>query len=173
MIRLVKIAVIFSVILGISQSLFAFSRIYLFPEAEVSGETFKMSDIAVIEGKDSTLLYDIDIPGIAEKNRLIDKREIHEIISGMGFSEFVIYGNGVRVSSSKIKEGFLKPEKDLTILKGDSVKVSVIKNGVLIEMQGESLSPGSIGESVKIRINKNKVLTGTVAGKGRVVLELK
>lgn len=173
MIRLVKIAAVFFIIFGISQSLYAFSRIYLLPEVEVGGADLKMSDIAVIEGKDSTLLYDIDISGIAEKKELIDKREIHGIITGMGFSGFVIYGNGVRISSSKITEDFVKSEKDLVIQKGDPVKISVIKNGVTVEMQGESLSPGAIGESVKVRINKNKVLTGTAANKGRVFLELK
>lgn len=173
MIRFVKIAAVFSIILGISQSLYAFSKIYLLPEVEVSGADLKMSDISVIEGKDSALLYDINISGIAEKKGIVDKREIHGIITGMGFSSFVIYGNGVRISSSKITEEFLKPEKNLVIQRGDPVKISVVKNGVTVEMQGKSLSSASIGERVKIRINKNKVLTGTAASKGQVFLELK
>lgn len=173
MIRFVKIAAVFCIIAGISQNLYAYSKIYLLPEVEVNGEVLRMSDIAVIEGNDSALLYEIEIPGIVEEKRIIDKREIHEIISKMGFSGFAIYGNGVSVNSSKIIEDLFKSEKDLVIKKGDSVKIAVIKNGVIIEMQGESLSPGSIGESVKVKLNRNKVLIGTVAGKGRIVLELK
>ncbi|MFA5518199.1 MAG: flagella basal body P-ring formation protein FlgA [Spirochaetota bacterium] len=173
MMRLVKIAVVFFIVFGISQSLYAFSKIYLLPEVEKSGADLKLSDIAIIEGKDSGLLSNIDISGIAEKKGLIDKREIHGIITDMGFSGFVIYGNGVRISNNKITEVFLKPEKDFIIQKGDPVKISVIKNGITVELQGKSLSSVSIGEGVKVRVNKNRVLTGTAASKGQVFLELK
>lgn len=67
MIRFVKIAAVFCIIAGISQNLYAYSKIYLLPEVEVNVEVLRMSDIAVIEGNDSALLYEIEIPGIVEE----------------------------------------------------------------------------------------------------------
>jgi hypothetical protein len=133
-----------------------------------------MSDIAIIEGPEAVSIYDLEIPDAYVKAAgIIDKSDIYKIISNSGYSGFVIFGNGVRINVRKKSYSLSGSMKDYAVKKGESVDIVVLKNGVRIELQGESLSPGEIGETVRVMAGKKKVLSGTVVGKRRVVLELK
>jgi hypothetical protein len=169
-------AIMFSVILisVFTGDIYANSKIYLLPEVEKGNGSLRMSDIAVIEGPEAVSIYDLEIPAAYVKSAgIIDKSDIYEIISKSGFSGFVIFGNGVRVNVRKKSYSLPGSMKDYAVKKGESVDIVVLKNGVRIELQGESLSHGETGETVRVMSGKKKVLSGTVAGKRRVILELK
>lgn len=150
------------------------SKIYLLPEVEVTGDNIKISHIAVIEGTEAVSISDLVIPSYLVKNEgIIDKREIYGIITDSGYSGFVIFGNGVRINIRKEEKVFSDNVKDYAVNKGDNVDIIVLKNGVKIEIQGESLSRGQVGEVIKVSAGKKRIINGTVTGKRRVVLELK
>ena len=167
--------IILSVLLisGFTDNIYAISKIYLLPEVQIDSESLKMSDIAIIEGPDSISIYDLEIPGsYVKRTGIIDKSKIYDIISDSGHTGFVIFGNGVRINIPKKNYGLSEINKDYAVKNGDSVDIVVLKNGVKIEIQGESLSRGEVGEIVKVRTGKKKILNGKVVGKRRVVLEL-
>jgi len=162
------------IILLFTVNISADSKIYLLPEVERGGESLKMSHISVIEGSDAGSIYELEIPGSYVKGSgIIDKSDIYEIISGSGYSGFIIFGNGVRINPRVENYSLNVTEKEYAVKKGESVDIVVLKNGIRIELQGESISQGEIGETVRVMAAKKRILTGIVAGKRRVVLELK
>ena len=168
--------IILSVLLisGFNDNIYAISKIYLLPEVHIDNESLRMSDIAIIEGPDASSIYDLEIPGYyAKKTGIIDKSKVYDIISGSGYTGFVIFGNGVRINIPKKNYSLSGIKKEYAVKKGELVDLIVLKNGVKIEIKGEALSSGEIGETIKVKSGKKKVLNGTVAGKRRVVLELK
>ena len=72
--------------------------------------------------------------------------------------------------SGSDKEGEAKKEN--IVNNGDTVEVTLLKNGVRVEVMGVSLAGGAIGDRVRVRIGKGKILHGIVKGRGRVLLEI-
>jgi len=172
MIRLVKIFFAMLLVLLMYSSIFANTKIYLLPEVEIRGNILTIGHIAVIEGPDSSSLFNLELTGRKSGSVIIDKREIQSFLTGKDFSKFTIFGNGVRVTftGETDKESGLSREN--VINSGDTVELTLFKNGVRVEVQGISLAGGAIGDTVRVRVGKGRVLNGIVKGRGRVLLEI-
>ena len=172
MIRVVKIFSAMLIVLILFSSSFADTRIYLLPEVDISGDSLKIGDIAVIEGPESSSIFNLVLTGKKSGSVIIDKREIQAFLTGKAFSKFTIFGNGVRVTFSRESEKEAEAGRENVINTGDTVEITLFKNGVRVEVQGLSLAGGAIGDTVRVRVGKGRVLNGVVKGRGRVLLEI-
>jgi len=172
MIRVVKILCAMLLVLVMFSSSSANTKIYLLPEVDISGNILKIGDIAVIEGPESSSVFNLVLTGRKSGSVIIDKREIQAALTEKAFSRFTIFGNGVRVTFTRESEKEAELIKENVIKTGDSVELTLFKNGVRIEVQGLSLAGGAIGDTVRVRVGKGRVLNGVVKGRGRVLLEI-
>ncbi len=172
MIRVVKIFCSMLFVLLIYSSSFANTRIYLLPEVKISGNSLKIGDIAVVEGPESSSVFNLVLTEKRSGSVIIDKREIQTFLTEKDFSKFTIFGNGVRVTFSSDSEKDAEVSRENVINSGDTVELTLFKNGVRVEVQGQSLAGGAIGDTVRVRVGKGRVLNGIVKGRGRVLLEI-
>ena len=172
MLRLVKIEFAMLLMLLSCSSLFANTKIFLLPEVEIGSSELRIGDIAVIEGPEASAIYDVVLAVRINSSIIIDKREIKSVLTERSFYGFSIFGNGVRVTftSGSGSEGEVKNEN--IINNGDPVELTLYKNGVRVEVKGVSLASGAVGDTVRVRIGKGKILNAVIRSKGRVSLEL-
>lgn len=78
----------------------------------------------------------------------------------------------IRILSQKIiRENMLM--EPYTIIRGDTVSVKIMRGLITLEVAGQALQNGRIGDRITVKLNvSNRVITGTVEDKGLVVLEV-
>lgn len=58
------------------------------------------------------------------------------------------------------------------VTRGDRVSVETAGRGFRIALKGEALQAGRIGDRIKVRISRSRVLSAVIAGPGRAIVQL-
>ena len=78
----------------------------------------------------------------------------------------------IRILTQKIIRETMLMEP-YTVVRGDSVSVRIIRGLVTLEVPGQALQNGRVGDRITVKLNTNsRVITGTIENKGLVVLEV-
>lgn len=139
----------------------SYTRIYLMSEAETSKENLVISDVCKIEGDNIDLISNLIISPELYRDSIVDNKELYDFLSLTISDKLYIFGSGV-----KIKKNLIIKESELTkkvlVEKGDTIELTISKNGITIEMRGKALTSGCEKEEIDFRLSTGKVVRGRI-----------
>ncbi len=130
-------------------------------EVEISKENLIISDICKMEGDNIDSIANLIISPDLYRDSIVDNKELYDFISLTISDKLYIFGSGV-----KIKKTIIKKESELVkpvmIEKGDTIELTILKNGITIEMKGKALNSGCEKEEIDFRLSTGKVVKGKI-----------
>lgn len=148
----------------------AFSDIVLYLKSTApSKDDLTISDVAVIDGNEASLVNEIAISQNAKMDGFITRNEVHHLIKENVKGLIVIHGNSVKLLSSTpydLTDSFyhqLSPAQHiLTIKKGDTITVRLINKSIVIELKGTALESGKTGEEIRVALDGGKTIAAKI-----------
>jgi flagellar basal body P-ring formation chaperone FlgA len=157
-----KIKFIFiALILFLPLSIFGEVRLFLFPRVSQTNNVVKLGDITVLEGNIEVIniIKELIIDKSIYADGYIDRKEIYSLLDFYR-NDISIIGSSVRVKNSiKHITGTYLPGE---ILKGESIRIIILKNNIRLEIKGRALSSGFEGEIIPVRVKSGKRLNGKI-----------
>ncbi len=138
-----------------------YTRIYLMSEAEISKENLIISDICKMEGDNIDLISNLVISPDLYRDSVVDNKELYDYINLTIEGKLFIFGSGVKIKKNIIKDK-IELVKPALVEKGDTIELSISKNGITIEMKGKALNTGYEKDEIDFRLSTGKVVKGKV-----------
>ncbi|HPS59533.1 MAG TPA: flagellar basal body P-ring formation chaperone FlgA [Spirochaetota bacterium] len=159
---------IFSLVLALSvfngAELYAAVRVYMLPEAVISGNDVYVRDICKIEGTDSAKYLELAIPAADFGDNIIDRAELERFMKSC-FNETVsVFGNGTMITWNIEQDVKNEINKNRVVKRGDSVQVVVNSGNITIRLTGRSLSDGAVNDEVEVKLAGGKKIRCIVTG---------
>jgi hypothetical protein len=139
----------------------SYTRIYLISEVEISKDNLLVSDICKMEGDNLEVISNLVISPELYRDNIVDNKELYEFLSQSIVEKLFIFGSGVKITKSLIKEK-TDPVKIILVEKGDLIEISFKKNGITIEMKGKALNNGAEKEEIDFKLSTGKVIKGII-----------
>ncbi len=150
------------------------------PEAKLT-----LGDIASIEcsAEDCAPLISKTIDEKYYNDGFIDKDEISEIVKSSNNDLLIIYGSAVRIikdsnvpSINTLNDINIK-DLEIVVKKGDLATLTLMRNGISIEIYGKAMSDGRIGDIITVEVKltnaaRAKLIKGKVSGRNQVEVEI-
>jgi len=146
-----------------NSTVFSYTRVYLMSDVTVNKEDVKVSDISMVEGDNADFILDIVIPPELYIDKIIDNKRLYDFLNANLSEKVFVFGTGVKVKHNfknfKSSKSEVKPP---LIKRGDTVTLSIRKNGITIEVQGKALGNGREKDEVRFKLSSGKILKGKI-----------
>ena len=139
-------------------------KVYMLPEAVVSGDDVYISDICRIEGPGSSRYLKIAIPAADYADKIIDRNELERFMKSCFNEKIIVFGNGTMITREPEAEPGKSPVKEMAVRRGDSVRVVMNSGNITIKLAGRSLADGAINDEIEIRLQSGKRIRCIVTG---------
>ena len=158
--RMYRLAIILLLLFFFSSSAFSYTRVYLKSDVTVNSKDVKVRDISMAEGDNADFILDMIIPPELYIDKIIDNKRLYDFLNSNSDERVVVLGTGV-----KIKHNFRNSRSSIDpplVKRGDTVTLSIRKNGIIIEVKGKALSNGRERDEVNFKLSTGKVLKGKI-----------
>lgn len=162
--RQLVLSCVFVLSLFSGTELFAAVRVYMLPEAVISGENVYVQDICRIEGAGSAKYLELAIPAADFADNMIDRAELERFMKSCFNENLSVFGNGTMISWNPGPDTDNRINKNRKVRRGDSVQVVVNSGNITIRLTGRSLSDGAVNDEVEIRLQGGKRIRCIVTG---------
>lgn len=147
-----------------SAELYAAVRVYMLPEAVISGEVVYVRDICKIEGAGSAKYLELAVPSSDYTDNIIDRAELERYLKSCFNDNVSVFGNGTMISWNLKNESRKTVNKVRAVKRGDSVQVVANSGNITIRLTGRSLSDGAVNDEIEIKLTSGKKIRCIVTG---------
>ncbi len=173
-----RLALIPALILAAGMALAAGdTRLYLHPAVSSAGNLL-LGEVARIESDEATAeaLGALPVDGALYADGYLDSREIRALLLSRGYAFHVgIFGTACRVNAAvdiARKTTDVPEAGEVAVKSGDTVDVTVRKNGIVIQAPGTAIGDGRMGDKVFIRTRNSRRVRGVITGRSAVEVDL-
>ncbi len=162
-------------LVSVVSSVYADTRIYLIPRVVSPGEELQLGRFARIETsvRGNRETGDILIDKSLYEDGHIGRGELSELLEKHIDGPFTVYGNGVAiVTDREFRRGMSGSGEQVVVKKGKTVRLVVRRNGVAVEVIGEAMRDGRVGEIIPVKIDRSRTVNGTVSSRKLVIVML-
>lgn len=156
------------IIIFVCSDLYAAIRVYMLPQAEITGREIFVGDICKIEGPGAGRFLGFTIPPVLYSDSIIDKEELKNILSSVSGENISVFGNGTMIIFSEGTVVKDTSQQLLSIRKGETVRVEMKNGNIIIVLQGKSLDNGSIDDQIDVKLKNGKKVRCIVTGEKQV-----
>ena len=157
-------SLVFALTVFSGAELYAAVRVYMLPEAVISGNDVYVQDICRIEGTGSVKYLELAVPASDYGDNIIDRAELERFMKSCFNENISVFGNGTMITWNLGQDVKKEVNKNRVVKRGDAVLVVVNSGNITIRLTGRSLSDGAVNDEVEIKLAGGKRIRCIVTG---------